>query len=90
MTSYLYKNNIKIFDYPEWANGLRDELRSHAEQIKRLGSPYYSAKEKGTGLGTMVSFGIIKKMNGRIQIESEVGKGTEFTLVFPEDKGRNS
>lgn len=59
------------------------------EQIKRLGSPYYSAKEKGTGLGTMVSFGIIRKMNGRIQIESEVGKGTEFTLVFPEDKGKN-
>jgi len=35
MTSYLYKNNIKIFDYPEWANGLRDELRSHAEQIAK-------------------------------------------------------
>ena len=35
MTSYLCKNNIKIFDYPEWANGLRDELRSHAEQIAK-------------------------------------------------------
>jgi len=33
MTSYLYQNNIKIFDYPDWANNLREELRRHAEQI---------------------------------------------------------
>ncbi len=33
MTSYLYQNNIKIFDYPNWANVLREELREHAEQI---------------------------------------------------------
>jgi two-component system sporulation sensor kinase B len=54
-----------------------------SEQIKRLGTPYYSTKEKGTGLGTMVSFGIIKKMNGKIDIKSEIGKGTEFMLIFP-------
>ncbi|WP_411504549.1 ATP-binding protein [Brevibacillus centrosporus] len=54
-----------------------------AEQIKRLGTPYYSTKEKGTGLGTMVSFGIIKKMNGKIEITSEPGKGTEYKLIFP-------
>ncbi|RCW48084.1 two-component system sporulation sensor kinase B [Paenibacillus prosopidis] len=54
-----------------------------SEQIKRLGTPYYSTKEKGTGLGTMVSFGIIKKMNGKIEIKSEIGKGTEFKLIFP-------
>lgn len=53
-----------------------------SEQIKRLGTPYYSTKEKGTGLGTMVSFGIIKKMNGKIDIKSEIGKGTEFKLIF--------
>jgi len=55
------------------------------EQIKRLGTPYYSTKEKGTGLGTMVSFNIIKKMNGKIEINSEVGKGTLFKIVFPID-----
>ncbi|MED4599558.1 ATP-binding protein [Paenibacillus validus] len=54
-----------------------------AEQIKRLGTPYYSTKEKGTGLGTMVSFGIIKKMNGKIDIKSEQGKGTECNIMFP-------
>ena len=54
-----------------------------AEQIKRLGTPYYSTKEKGTGLGTMVSFGIIKKMNGKIDIKSQLGKGTEYIISFP-------
>jgi two-component system sporulation sensor kinase B len=53
------------------------------EQIKRLGTPYYSTKEKGTGLGTMVSFVIIKKMNGQIDIKSKLGKGTEYTFIFP-------
>jgi two-component system sporulation sensor kinase B len=54
-----------------------------SEQIKRLGTPYYSTKEKGTGLGIMVSFGIIKKMNGKIDIKSELGKGTEYKIIFP-------
>jgi len=54
------------------------------EQIQRLGTPYYSTKEKGTGLGTMVSFGIIRKMNGKIDIHSVLGEGTEYTLSFPE------
>lgn len=52
-------------------------------QVSRLGTPYYSTKEKGTGLGTMVSFAIIKKMNGKIQIKSEEAKGTQYTFIFP-------
>jgi len=35
MTSYLYQNNIKIFDYPDWANTLREELREHADLIAK-------------------------------------------------------
>ncbi|OXM87891.1 sensor histidine kinase [Paenibacillus rigui] len=53
------------------------------EQIRRLGTPYFSNKEKGTGLGTMVSFNIIKSMTGKIDIRSEVGHGTEFRILFP-------
>lgn len=52
-------------------------------QIDRLGTPYFSTKEKGTGLGTMVSFQIIKKMQGKIDITSKLGKGTRFILKFP-------
>jgi two-component system, sporulation sensor kinase B len=54
------------------------------EQIERLGEPYYSTKgSNGTGLGMMVSHGIIRAMNGKIFTESEVGKGTTFTIIFP-------
>ncbi|MBP1964435.1 hypothetical protein GQF04_14760 [Paenibacillus aceris] len=53
------------------------------EQISRLGTPYFSTKEKGTGLGTMVSFSLIRAMKGKIYITSEKGKGTEFKISFP-------
>ncbi|MDP4084421.1 MAG: HAMP domain-containing sensor histidine kinase [Bacillota bacterium] len=54
------------------------------DQIKRLGESYFSSKEKGTGLGMMVVYSIIKAMKGSIKVESEIGKGTTFTLLFPE------
>lgn len=53
------------------------------EQINRLGEPYFTTKEKGTGLGMMVSFSIIKGMNGTVNVESELGKGTCFTISLP-------
>ena len=53
------------------------------EQIKRLGQPYFSNKETGTGLGLMVSYSIVKGMNGTIEVSSEVGKGTCFRLNLP-------
>ena len=53
------------------------------EQIKKLGTPYYSTKEKGTGLGTMVAFSIIKMMQGEIEIDSVIGKGTSFSISIP-------
>ncbi|BDG35520.1 hypothetical protein B4119_2138 [Parageobacillus caldoxylosilyticus] len=59
------------------------------EQIHRLGMPYYSTKEKGTGLGMMVVFNIIKSMNGKIDIKSEQGKGSCFSIYFPLKNERN-
>ncbi|WP_409295982.1 ATP-binding protein [Peribacillus sp. SCS-26] len=53
------------------------------DQLKRLGTPYYSTKEKGTGLGLMVCYRIINMMRGRIQAESTKGKGTCFTIFLP-------
>ena len=53
------------------------------EQINRLGQPYFSTKETGTGLGMMVSYSIIKGMNGTIDVSSELGKGTCFRLTLP-------
>nr|WP_247739227.1 sensor histidine kinase [Bacillus sp. 165] len=53
------------------------------EQIDRLGQPYYSLKEKGTGLGLMVTFSIIQAHNGKLTYKSEVGKGTEAIITLP-------
>ncbi|WP_017755136.1 ATP-binding protein [Calidifontibacillus oryziterrae] len=52
-------------------------------EIKRLGTPYFTTKEKGTGLGMMIVFNFIKKMDGDIEIESQKGKGTHFKISFP-------
>ncbi len=54
-----------------------------ASQIERLGKPYFSTKEKGTGLGTMVSFNIIKNMKGAINVYSQIGSGTTFEITLP-------
>ncbi len=53
------------------------------EQLNRLGTPYYSTKEKGTGLGTMVVYSIVKAMEGNIEVASELGKGTRFSISLP-------
>lgn len=53
------------------------------EQLERLGQPYYSLKEKGTGLGLMVTFSILQAHNGTLVYHSEVGKGTEATITLP-------
>ncbi|MFC5653587.1 ATP-binding protein [Paenibacillus solisilvae] len=59
------------------------------EQINRLGTPFYSTKEKGTGLGTMVTFSIIRNMNGDIVTVSEPGKGTTFDIAFPDSAAQS-
>jgi len=53
------------------------------EQLVRLGQPYYSLKEKGTGLGLMVTFSILQAHNGTLEYKSESGKGTEAIIILP-------
>jgi PAS domain S-box-containing protein len=55
------------------------------EDLPKIFDPFYTTKEKGTGLGLSVSYNIIKKMNGTLTVESEVGKGTTFTITIPID-----
>jgi PAS domain S-box-containing protein len=53
------------------------------ERIKQLGEPFYSTKEKGTGLGLMVSYRIIELHNGRIEISSKKNQGTTVEVILP-------
>ncbi|NIK71880.1 HAMP domain-containing sensor histidine kinase [Paenibacillus sp. BK720] len=53
------------------------------EQLNRLGAPYYTTKDKGTGLGTMVLFSVIRGMNGKIEVRSKEGVGTAYFITLP-------
>jgi nitrogen fixation/metabolism regulation signal transduction histidine kinase len=53
------------------------------EQRTRLFTPYYTTKKGGTGLGLAIVQGIVSDHGGRIQVVSEPGRGTTFTLLLP-------
>ncbi|MBC8459150.1 MAG: PAS domain-containing sensor histidine kinase, partial [Deltaproteobacteria bacterium] len=56
-----------------------------AEIMDKIFEPFFTTREvgQGTGLGMSVSYRIISDYGGTIEIESEVDKGTTFTLKFP-------
>ncbi|KZX67664.1 two-component sensor histidine kinase [Vibrio sp. HI00D65] len=52
------------------------------EQLKRIFSPFYTTKRDGTGLGLSVSQSILSQIGGEIRVESEVGKGSRFSIYL--------
>ena len=53
------------------------------EQINRIFEPFYTTKKKGTGLGLMIVQRIVRAHGGRIELESQVGRGTTFRIWLP-------
>ncbi|KZE73395.1 hypothetical protein AV654_32475 [Paenibacillus elgii] len=53
------------------------------EELDKLGTPFYSTQNNGTGLGLMVTCKIIKAFDGKIDFKSEKGKGTEVSILMP-------
>lgn len=71
-----YKKEVFI-NISDNGSGIEDET------IKKIGTLFFTTKKTGTGLGLNACYQIIKEHKGRIDIESELGKGTTFTIVIP-------
>ncbi|MEH7086561.1 ATP-binding protein [Neobacillus drentensis] len=70
---------------------IQDEgVGMNEDEVKRLGQPFYSLKEKGTGIGLMVSYRIIDSLHGKIIVQSQKGNGTTFTIRFPLHNCKNT
>lgn len=74
--SYITKNTVAI-DLIDTGQGMDDNTILH------MFEPFYSSKNGGSGLGLPLARKIIEAHGGRISLQSEVGRGTKFTLEFP-------
>jgi signal transduction histidine kinase len=68
-----------------WVTVEDDGAGIAAENLPRIFDPFFTTKPvgKGTGLGLSLSYGIVKKHNGRLEVESTCGRGTRFTVSLP-------
>lgn len=73
------ENNHVCIDVTDTGKGIAEE------NIKKIFDPFFTTKPvgQGTGLGLSVSYEIIKKHKGEIKVQSEVGKGSTFTVMIP-------
>jgi two-component system NtrC family sensor kinase len=53
------------------------------EHLTKILDPFFTTKDKGTGLGLSVVYGIVERHNGRLEIDSEVGRGTTVRIRLP-------
>ncbi len=71
------KGNDIIIHFQDTGTGIPKE------DLNKIFDPFYTTKEKGTGLGLAVSYNIVKKMNGTLSVESDIGTGSVFTITIP-------
>jgi len=77
--------DIEVRKRPDW---IVITIRDHGvgiseDMIPKLGDPFVTSKETGTGLGIMISQRIIQSHQGTMEISSKVGKGTTVTINLP-------
>jgi signal transduction histidine kinase len=56
------------------------------EECERIFTPYYTSKQNGTGLGLAIVQSVVSDHGGRIRVQSEPGRGTNFVIELPREK----
>ncbi|MDZ7270771.1 MAG: cache domain-containing protein [candidate division KSB1 bacterium] len=79
VTTSVQDNSYVVTSIRDTGPGIPEEIRS------KIFDPFFTTKPlgKGTGLGLSIAFGIVRKHNGVIEVETEVGKGTTFHIKLP-------
>ncbi len=78
------RNDDLFFSISDTGEGMYEDVR------KNIFDPFLTTKlPDGTGLGMSVSYGIIKRHGGNIEVESEIGKGTTITIQLPVSKNEH-
>jgi len=82
ITSFKPKNRMVQIDISDTGCGIPEE------NLSIIFEPFFSTKEEseGVGLGLSVVYGIIREHHGSIYVQSELGKGSTFTIRFPQGK----
>lgn len=78
----IYISTEKLMN--EWKITIQDEGKGMSEEdIQRIYDPFFSTKTEGTGLGLTICATILKDHHGRMDVSSELGKGTAFHIYLP-------
>lgn len=85
------QNNIKVYISKDDKDNALIEIEDTGKGIKEeditnIFDPFYSTKEKGTGLGLPIINNLITAYGGKVLVESQYGKGSKFSLVIPISK----
>ncbi|QRF33615.1 ATP-binding protein [Bacillus safensis] len=78
----IYISTEKLIN--EWKITIQDEGKGMSEEdIQKIYDPFFSTKTEGTGLGLTICAAILKDHHGRMDVSSELGKGTAFHIYLP-------
>jgi two-component system NtrC family sensor kinase len=77
VSSYLTDDSYLAVEFSDTGCGIP------AEHLNQVFEPFFSTKDEGTGLGLSVSYNVVERHRGEIDVESELGKGSTFTVRLP-------
>jgi signal transduction histidine kinase len=75
----LQKGSEVVIEIEDTGSGMTPEV------VNQVFVPFFTTKKvgEGTGLGLSIAYGLIQKHHGRIEVESELGRGTLFRIILP-------